>query len=382
MEKKDISETLSLIEEKFKSALERHSGKLPAVAKDGIYDDRADLSVSWTIDNGPAWWTNGFWGGIYNQLYALTGKKEYLDEARASRRLMDTCFLSEYYTGLHHDVGFMWLPTAVADFIMTGDEEAKRRGLLAAQLLAGRYNPAGEFIRAWNDITPGESSNRGWVIIDSMMNISILYWATKVTSDPRFAHIAERHATTVMNAFIRDDGSVRHIVEFDAGRGGFVRDYGGQGMKLGSSWTRGQSWGIYGFVNSYAHTKRKDFLDAAVKIADHVISVIPKSYLIPVDFDQDENLSFEDSTASAIIACGLIELDRHVPGKGYRETAEKLLETLTKARADFDPAHDGIIQRCTGSYNGANDREVNFVYADYYYLEALMKLEGKDVMFW
>ncbi|MDD5973872.1 MAG: hypothetical protein PUC01_09185 [Spirochaetales bacterium] len=122
-----------------------------------------------------------------------------------------------------------------------------------------------------------------------MLNILILYWATKVTNDPRFAHIAERHATTVMNAFIREDGSVRHIVEFDADIGGFVCDYGGQGMKQGSYWTRGQSWGIYGFTNSYTHTGRKDFLDTAVKIADHVISVIPASYLIPVDFDQDKN---------------------------------------------------------------------------------------------
>lgn len=382
MDKKEVLNTLSQIENKFADALKKHKGTLPAVSKDGVYDNRLDLSVNWTIDNGPAWWTNGFWGGIFNQLYALTGKKEYLDEARESRKLIDTCFLSEYYTGLHHDVGFMWLPTAVADYIMTGDEEAKRRGLLAAQLLAGRYNPQGEFIRAWNDIVPGDKSNKGWVIIDSMLNISILYWATKVTNDPRFAHIAERHATTIMNAFIREDGSLRHIVEFDADKGGFVCDYGGQGMKQGSSWTRGQSWGIYGFTNSYTHTGRKDFLDAAVKIADHVISVIPESYLIPVDFDQDKNLSFEDSTASAVIACGLIELDKYVPGKGYKETAEKLIEVLTNQRADFSLERDGILQRCTGSFNGLNDREVNFVYADYYYLEALMKLAGKDVMFW
>ena len=382
MDKKDVLNTLSSVERKFEAALKKHTGKLPAVSKDGVYDNRADLSVSWTIDNGPAWWTNGFWGGIYNQLYKLTGKKEYLDEARGSRHLIDTCFLSEYYTGLHHDVGFMWLPTAVADYILTGDEDAKRKGLLAAQLLAGRYNPEGEFIRAWNDIVPGEPTNKGWVIIDSMLNISILYWATKVTGDPRFKHIAERHATTVMNAFIREDGSVRHVVEFDADKGGFVRDYGGQGMKQGSSWTRGQSWGIYGFTNSYVHTNRKDFLDAAVKIADHTIKVIPESYLIPVDFDQDIELSFEDSTAAAIIACGLIELEKHVPNKGYREVAEKLIETLTLKRADFSLERDGIIQRCTGSYNGLNDREVNFVYADYYYLEALMKLADKDVMFW
>ena len=121
MDKKEVLNTLSQIENKFADALKKHKGTLPAVSKDGVYDNRLDLSVNWTIDNGPAWWTNGFWGGIFNQLYALTGKKEYLDGARDSRKLIDTCFLSEYYTGLHHDVGFMWLPTAVADYIMTGD---------------------------------------------------------------------------------------------------------------------------------------------------------------------------------------------------------------------------------------------------------------------
>lgn len=378
-----LEDTTAKFERKFHELMLRHRGEIPAVAKDGRYDNRADADIAWSPDNGIAWWTNGFWGGIMNQLYALTGKKEYLDEARASRRIIDGCFLSEFYYGLHHDVGFMWLPTAVADYMLTKDDEARRRGLMAAQLLAGRYNSAGRFIRAWNDPTEKDSpSTKGWAIIDCMLNISLLYWASEELGDPRYRTIAENHAETTMRNFVRPDGSVRHIVEFDPETGRYVCDYGGQGMEKGSSWSRGQSWGIYGFVNSYRHTGRQDFLATAEKIADYVISAIPEDGHIPADFRQPRELVFEDSTAAAVIACALTELDRIVPGKGYGKTAFVLASTLAKTRADFSADTDGILQRCTGSFNGKADREVNFVYADYYFLESLLKMQKKDVMFW
>lgn len=378
-----LEDTTAKFERKFHELLLRHRGEIPAVAKNGKYDNRADSGIAWSQDNGKAWWTNGFWGGIMNQLYDLSGKKEYLDEARASRRIIDDCFLSEFYYGLHHDVGFMWLPTAVADYMLTKDDEARRRGLMAAQLLAGRYNSEGRFIRAWNDPTEKDSpSTKGWAIIDCMLNISLLYWASNELGDPRYRQIAENHAETTMHNFVRPDGSVRHIVEFNPDTGRFVCDYGGQGMEKGSSWSRGQSWGIYGFVNSYRHTKRKDFLVTAERIADYVISVIPEDGHIPVDFRQPRELSFEDSTAAAVIACALIELDRIVPGKDYGKTALAIVKVLTETRSDFSLDTDGILQQCTGSYNGKADRDVNFVYADYYFLEALLKMQGKGVMFW
>ena len=158
-------------------------------------------------------------------------------------------------------MGFMFLPTAVADYKLTGNARSRKTALHAANLLAGRFNPAGGFIRAWNQSE--DKDTRGWAIIDSMLNISLLYWASEETKDPRFRKIAMMHADTTKAHFVRPDGSVKHIVEFDPETGEAVRSYGGQGYKEGSSWTRGQGWAVYGFVISYLHTGKQEYLDTA-----------------------------------------------------------------------------------------------------------------------
>lgn len=127
------------------------------------------------MDDGLNWWTNGFWGGIMWLLYQNTGEERYARIARISERRLEKCF--EDYYGLHHDVGFMFMPTAVADYRLTENEDSRRIGLHAANLLAGRFNSVGRFIRAWNDL---EEDTRGWAIIDCMFNISQLYWACGV----------------------------------------------------------------------------------------------------------------------------------------------------------------------------------------------------------
>ena len=375
--------TLDRIVKKMEAVRERNAEKIPAVAVKGVYDDRADQSIEWDMDNGINWWTNGFWGGIMWQLYHYTGDERYMEIARISEEKMDRCF-SMYY-GLHHDVGFMWLPTAAADWRLTKNPESRKRALLAASLLAGRFNPAGKFIRAWNDNVPGQTeSNRGWAIIDCLFNIPLLYWASEEIDDPRFKEIAMLHADTVAENFIRKDGSVRHIVEFDPVTGEMVRELGGQGYAEGTSWTRGQTWAIYGFAISFRHTKKESYLEAAKKAADRFLSRIPADCHIPVDFDQPEDPHIEDSTAAAVAAGGFLELSRMIPDRAeaYRNAGIRLLKTLAADRCDFSPEIDGILSRCTGSYHGEKDREVNFVYADYYFIEALLKLKGCDVKIW
>lgn len=378
-----VKDTLDRVIEKMEAVRQCTGEKIPAVAINGTYDDRSDSSVKWDMDNGINWWTNGFWGGIMWQLYHYTGDSRYMETARISEEKMDKCF-SLYY-GLHHDVGFMWLPTAVADYRLTGNKESRKRGLLAAQLLAGRFNPAGKFIRAWNDNVPGQKeSNRGWAIIDCLFNIPLLYWASEETEDPRFKEIAMLHADTAARYFIREDGSVRHIVEFDPFTGEMVRELGGQGYAEGSSWTRGQTWAIYGFAVSYLHTKKEEYLKAARKAADRFLSRIPEDWHIPVDFDQPASPHYEDSTAAAVAAGGFLELSQLIPEReeAYRNAGIRLLKTLAADRCDFCPETDGILSRCTGSYHGTWDREINFVYADYYFIEALLKLAGREVKIW
>lgn len=275
----------------------------------------------------------------------------------------------------------MWLPSAVADYRLTGDADARRRGLHAAQLLAGRFNPAG-YIRAWNDFPDPDTDTRGWAIIDCLFNIPLLYWASEETKDPRFAKIAMTHADTVAANFIRADGSVRHIVQFDPETGAFVRDYGGQGYAQGSSWTRGQTWALYGFVMSYKHTGAVRYLAMAQKVAEYFIAHIPADGRIPVDFCQPAEPAYYDDIAAAVAACGLLELAQLVPGKKdeYLTPALKMLHALDDT-ADWDESRDGYLQYCSADYHG-KEHNVNFTYGDYYFYEALLKLTGDEIFLW
>lgn len=178
------------------------------------------------------------------------------------------------YYGLHQDVGFMWLPTSVANYKITGNEDSRKRALHAANLLAGRFNLAGGFIRAWNDSE--KLDTRDWAIVDCMMNLPLLYWASEETSNPQFKQIAIVHADTAMKASVKPDGSVHHIVEFNPFLGGVVKTYDGQGYEGGSSWARGQAWALYGFMMSYMHTQKVEYLHTAQRVAHYFIANIGK----------------------------------------------------------------------------------------------------------
>lgn len=370
--------TARRFEHKLQAVRLRSAEKLPARAIDGVHDDKGDGAPR-NPDDGLCWWTNGFWAGMLWQAGHATGDRTYGQIARYTERRLDQALQS--YLGLHHDVGFMFLPSAVADYRLTGDADARRRGLHAASLLAGRFNPAG-YIRAWNDIPGAGSDTRGWAIIDCMFNIPLLYWAGEETRDPRFTRIATTHADTVLRHFVRPDGSVRHIVEFDPETGAFVRDYGGQGYARGSSWTRGQGWGLYGFVMSYKHTGAVRYLAAAQKIGEYVLAHLSPDGRMPVDFCQPAQPDYRDDIAAAVIACGLIELAGLVPGKAgvYLPPALVLLRHLDET-ACWDEGQDGYLCNCSADYHGTL-HNVNYTYGDYYFYEALLKLTGQELYLW
>ncbi|MFK0521796.1 glycosyl hydrolase family 88 [Paenibacillus illinoisensis] len=358
----------------------KSKNKIPYTTIDGEHDDRSVHNPTRSADDGICWWTNGFWGGMMWQLFNATGESKYKQIAEISEVKLDSCFLK--FDGLHHDVGFMWLPTSVANYKLTGNPDSRKRSLHAANLLAGRYNPAGEFIRAWNDIE-GEDT-RGWAIIDCMLNIPLLYWASNETGDPRFKHIAMKHADTTMNTFVRPDGSVNHIVEFDSAVGGVIRTNGGQGYAEGSSWTRGQSWALYGFMMSYNWTQIEEYLDTAKRVAHYFIANIPEHGIIPIDFRQPAEPVLEDSTAAAIAACGLIEIAKIVgthEKQLYLNAALKLLQTLEQLRTDWTPGCDCILQNGSAAYH-AKSHHQSIIYGDYFFIEAIFKLKGTDLYIW
>ena len=357
--------------EKVKVTAERNSHKIPYTTKDGVFDDWSDRI---------GWWTNGFFGGQLWLLYHVYGYELFRTVAEEIENKLDRNLMD--YQGMDHDSGFRWLLTSVAHYRITGNVQSKNRGLLAAANLAGRYNPAGDFLRAWNDDGSGE--NAGWAIIDCMMNLPLLYWAAEQLKDDRFAQIARRHADTARKVFIRADGSANHIVVFDSKTGEMLHSLGGQGMQEGSSWTRGQSWALYGFALSYRHTRDKRYLETAQRVASYILPQIPDSGIIPVDFCQPLDCEWEDSSAAAIMACGFLELEEQVgaeQGSAYHEAAVRLLRTLEEKRCSFDHGIDHIVENCTAAYH---DREHNFaiIYADYFFTEAILRLCGKNLFLW
>ena len=376
-----ITETVDKIVHKMSWVSEKSKNKIPYTTVDGVHDNRLDETVAWTPENGRNWWTNGFFAGMMWQMYVATEDDKYIDIARFSEEQLDHCF--EDFYGINHDAGFMWLPTAIADYRLTGNEASRKRGLHAANLLAGRFNPFGNFIRAWNDFGDGRDT-KGWAIIDCLMNIPLLYWADKDLKDCKYYHIATKHADTAMKYFVRNDGSVNHIVEFNPQTGAYVGSHGGQGYGHGSSWTRGQAWAIYGFALSFRHTNNKDYLDSAKRVAHYFIANIPENGLIPVDFRQPENPAIEDSTAAAIAACGLLEVASHVGEYEkaiYEKQARKLLGTLSEKRCNFGEDNDCILEKCTASYD-EKQHEYNIIYGDYFYIEGIFRLNGKWADIW
>ena len=378
-EERWLNQTLDLIVQKMEWVSAKNKEKIPYTTDaQGNYDDLTTAETSqqgYSID----WWTNGFWAGVLWKMYNFTQKKEYAYIARQSEDKLDTCLMD--FNCLHHDVGFMYLLTGVADYRLTGSEGGRRRGLHAATILAGRFNPVGNFIRAWNEW--GEDT-RGWAIIDCMMNLSLLYWASEETKDPRFRQIAMLHADTTMEHFVRKDGSVNHIVEFNPETGKMVRTYGGQGYGDSSSWTRGQAWAIYGFVISYLHTEKEDYLNTAKRIAHYFIANLDETCIVPIDFRQPEEPALEDSCAACIAASALIELSNCVMESEkamYRKAAIRLLRTISEKRACWGKESDAIVMNCSSAYHNG-DHHIAMVYGDYFFIEAILKLADEDIMFW
>ncbi len=366
----DFDILLKKVEDKIISEAKRLGDKIPYIPENGKYIDMGERDMSW--------WTNGFWPGMLNLVWYDTKNEDCLKSAEAVENRMDEAFAT--FTGLHHDVGFMWLHSAVASYKMRGDKRSFARGLHAATILAGRYNPLTKCIRSWNE------GYDGYEIIDSMMNIGILYWASEVTKDPSFETIAKHHADTLIRTHLKDDGHVIHIANLDPYTGEVREIPVGQGAFSGSAWSRGQAWGLYGFALSYLRTKEPRYLDAACKIASYLLSELPKyNYIPPVDFMADNSTSYHvDTTAAMCMACGFLELSNFVDStlsSSFIDCAKKLVANCVDAWGDLNPETDGILSGGSCAYHHHTFEE-KILYGDYFLLEALLRLENRNYLIW
>ena len=372
-----VKEIWEKIDKKMQLCAPRNKGKLPKGCVEGIYDNALDMP------NGDIWWTNGFWGGMMWVLYSQTKNEMYKEIAVLSEELLDTAL--ERTEALYHDVGFMWHLTSGASYKLTGNVRSMRRNLAAANALAARFNMKGKFIRALNGEQYPDGNgqiSKGMTIIDTLMNLPILYWASEITDDDRYKQIAVAHADTTLMQHLRPDGSVNHIVLHDIETGEMTVTRGGQGYGLGSSWTRGQAWAIYGFALSYKYTGDIKYLNAAKSAAHYFISCVCSDYLTRADFRAPKEPKIYDSSAGAIAACGLFEIAEHVEEfekDTYINNAIRLIRAMDEHFCDYSEK-DSILQMTSGSYSG--DINKNLIFGDYFWIEAVARANGMDSFMW
>ncbi|MDQ0194498.1 glycoside hydrolase family 88 protein [Paenibacillus wynnii] len=368
------------VEEAWKQALEK---TLHNSVRIGAGFPHASQGGRYVLEE-PYWWIAGFWPGQLWLLFNDSRNDTLRTLAEQCEERLDDV-LNEYVR-LDHDLGFMWTLTSVASYKLLGNEISKVRALKAANFLAARFNLKGSFIRAWNPWFEGED-NRGYAIIDCAMNMPLLFWASEVSGDPRYRHIAEAHMDTVVKHFIRPDGSVYHIVRFDSESGEFIEGIGGQGYAADSAWSRGTTWAIYGLTLAYHHTGKSEYLYAAQKVAHFFLARLPEDHVPHWDFRAPlEERDFRDSSAGACAASGLLLLADKVgelEAPVYRVPATKILESLYCNYGTWgNDAEEGLILHGTSNYPAGQNIDVPLIYGDFFYVEGLARLKDKGPFYW
>lgn len=362
--------------EKLSNTTERTKDSLPHVSIDGVYSDES---------KNPSWWTNGFYAGLLWMLYKDTNNSKYKDLAIKVEHKLDPV-LNGFY-GVDHDAGFQWHLSSVARYKILNEEDARRKGFIAASHLAGRFNPNGNYLRAWN--WHGDKTNdplTGFSIIDSMMNIPLLYWATEETNDPRYKNTAMKVADMVLDTFIRDNGSVHHIMNFNPHTGEFIDAHGGQGYSPDSTWTRGNAWCIYGMALSYKYTKKKEYLNAFKKVAKHFIEELGTDTVPVWDFESPKNTHhIKDSSAGAIAACGMLEVANFDDEESefFRQHGERILRNLYENHTSFGNEQEEAVL-LMGTVNCPAKKHINtpIIYGDFFFYEGIRKLNNKYDILW
>ena len=328
-------------------------------------------------------WTSGFFPGELWFLYEYTQNNFWKKKAQQHTDILE----KEKMNGSTHDMGFKVYCSFGNGYRLTQDEHYKEVLLQSARTLAMRFKPAAGIIRSW------DHSTAKWlcpVIIDNMMNLELLFWATKESKDSTFYRIAVDHARTTMKHHFRPDFSSYHVIDYDTITGQVLKKNTHQGFADESAWSRGQAWALYGYTMCYRETQLPEFLEQAQNIEKYLFTHtnMPEDLIPYWDFDApgipDEP---RDVSAATVIASALYELSLYDPEKGerYRSNADKIIENLTKHyRATLKKDNGFLLLHSTGTKPTNTEVDVPIVYADYYFIEALMrknKLEKTGKLF-
>ena len=325
---------------------------------------------------GYADWRSGFFPGSVWYLYELTGDSTLLPLAA---KYTDAIEEAKNLTW-HHDIGFIVNCSFGNGLRLAGTPSYKDVMVQAAKSLSTRFRPAAGIIQSW-DVERGWQSERGWecpVIIDNMMNLELLFEATKLSGDSTFYNVAKKHADTTMANHFRADNSCYHVVDYDPETGEVRKKQTAQGYADESSWARGQAWALYGYTMCYRYTHDAKYLAQTEKVYNFIFGNknLPEDLVPYWDFDAPKIPNEpRDASAAACTASALYELSTYVTDKGYKETADRIMESLASPayRAEVGTNGNFILMHSVGSIPHGAEIDVPLNYADYYFLEALKR---------
>lgn len=330
------------------------------------------------VSSGSGWWCSGFYPGVLWYLYENSKNPQTLQYAKEYTSRVER----EKYTTDNHDVGFMLYCSFGNGLRLTGDPAYPEVLLTGAKSLATRYKPGMGLIRSW------DFNKHKWqypVIIDNMMNLELMMWAAEKSGDPVFKTMAVSHADKTMKHHYRPDYSCYHVVSYDTITALPHIRQTHQGYADESAWSRGQAWGLYGYTMMYRLTKEQRYLDQAVHIANYMIDHpnMPADYIPYWDYNApDIPNAYRDVSAATIMASALIELSDYTnkdQGRKYMDVVEKQIRTLATPKYTAKTGENGcfVLMHSVGHLPGKSEVDVPLTYADYYYVEALMRLKKK-----
>lgn len=321
-------------------------------------------------------WCSGFFPGSLCYLYQLTNDKSWLLQSRRFTEALD----SIQYLTWHHDVGFMIGSSYLNIYRLNPNKAYKKAIIQTAKSLCTRFRKKAGVIQSWN-VDRGWQSKRGWtcpVIIDNMMNLELLFEATRLSGDSTYWKVAVSHANKTLENQFRKDGSCYHVVDYDPNNGAVLHRQTAQGYADNSAWARGQAWAVYGYTVCYRYTHDRKYLDQAVKTLNFVMQNpnLPDDLIPYWDFDAP-NIPNEprDASSAACIASALYEMNNYLPDNGYTSLADRIIRSLSSPEYRAPLGKNGcfLLMHSVGSIPHNNEIDVPLNYADYYFLEALTR---------
>lgn len=334
-------------------------------------------------------WTNGFYTGTLWLAYEVTNNELFKEVALIhvesfSKRI------NERFNTDHHDMGFLYSLSCVAAYQLCKNENAKDAALKAADALLERFHEKGQFLQAWGEI--GASDNYR-LIIDCLMNLPLLYWASEITGNSIYKEKADAHAKTSISHLVRPDFSTYHTYFFDPTTGAPIKGVTAQGFKDDSAWARGQAWGVYGLALCYKYTKDPLCIELFYPVTDFFIDKLPADGIPYWDLDfTDKDDEPKDSSAAAITACGILEMIKYLPEDKvayYKNVAQEMFVNLAKGYATVDPKlANGLLMHSvyakSSPYNTVTDLGVDecSLWGDYFFMELMVRLSTDWKLYW